>query len=247
MATTDFGRQAVIDDISREIAHDIDLDKDDAAPRISANSDDSITLYSMIDGEPRPGVLKIDAPRVLAKKLPDGKPAFWIEGMPGEPPERTRGQVKCMLHPDFDESEGPSGFDRHFVDGVGLTGRTCNLMAPDKNNVDKFKSVYDRDDHMAKKHKREWATIQAALTQAKGERDRDEDKQTRDAMLALAASATGQVAPIQQETVAVASPEAAGGNPAIDHECPTCGKSFPRIGAHRKLSMDAAHVAARGE
>ncbi len=249
MATTDIGRVAVIDKISRQVTTGIDLDGDDTPAQISSNSDEMVTLYSMIDGEPRP-ILNLDVPRVLRKVLPDGTPAFWHPDMPGSAPEYTRGQIKCMLHPDFDESEGPAQFDRHFIDGIGLTGRTCNLMAPDKSNVSVFKSVFDRDDHMAKKHRREWATIQDALQTASTQRYREEDRQTRQAMLSLAASASGQTppaVPIQQGDAAERVPTASEGNPAVNHECPTCGKSYPRIKAHIKLSMDADHVAARGE
>ena len=246
MVITDVGREALIDKISREVTTGLDLGGDDTPAQIKSNSDETTTLYSMIDGEPRP-VLNLDVPRVLRKVLPNGSPAFWHPDMPGSPPGYTQGSIKCMLHPDFDESEGSAGFDRAFINGIGLTGRTCNLMAPDKKNVDVFKSVFDRDDHMAKKHRREWATIQDALQTASTQRYREEDRQTRQAMLSLAASASGSPVPIQQGNAATGSPEAAQGNPAVNHECPTCGKSYPRIGAHIKLSMDAAHKAARGE
>ncbi|MEE8457513.1 MAG: hypothetical protein V3S28_05645, partial [Acidimicrobiia bacterium] len=230
MATTDIGREAVIDKISRQVTTGLDLGTDDAPAQISSNSDEMVTLYSMIDGEPR-SILNLDVPRVLRKVLPNGSPAFWHPDMPGAAPEYTKGQIKCMLHPDFDESEGPAQFDRQFIDGIGLTGRTCNLMAPDKANVADFHSVFDRDDHMAKKHRREWATIQDALQTASTQRYRNEDRQTREAMLALAASATGQAqsaattvstaaGPSATHTVSTDAervPTASEGNPAVNH------------------------------
>jgi|TARA_R100001530_G_scaffold17438_2_gene15071 hypothetical protein len=157
-------------------------------------NDDKITVYSMINGEPRE-VLKNDAPRLLAKKLASGGLAFWYEGMPGEAPAYAKGDVSCMLHPDFDESEGASGLDRAFIDTVGLSGRTCNMNAVDKNNRDDFRSVYDRDDHMAKKHRREWSTIQAAIETRDRNRERDERREDREAMQALAGAAVTQVLP----------------------------------------------------
>ena len=154
--------------------------------RLTANTDDKITIYSMMDGSPRE-VAKIDAQRVLMKKLPGGGPAFWAPGLPGSAPEYTKGALKCYLDPEFDETAGPAGVDREWIDAIGLAGRTCNMMAPDKHNQ-KFSSVYQREEHMAKKHRNEWKTIQGAIETKRREDEATERRLYNEAILALAQS-----------------------------------------------------------
>jgi len=240
---TDIAREAAIDRLGNEIDSDIQHDPDDTPARLSSNADQYVMVYSMLNGEPK-RVLKIDQRRVLGKMLPNGQPAHWAEGMPGEAPPYVKGKVMCMLHPDFDEEEGASGFARVYVDFIGLDGRTCNMMAPDKNNIDSFKSVYDRDDHMAKKHPREWETIQAALEKDREEMelrerrlDRAATKQQGEALMAMAASRSVQ--PSLEEEV-------------IHFICDIegCGSELDTdvgLVRHKRTTMDAAHVQARAE
>lgn len=156
---------------------------------VSSNSDEHTVVYSTQDGEPHE-ILKIDARRVLTKRV-NGRPAFWIPELGGEPPRRNVGEVRCYLDPEFDEKEQYDAIDREWIDKQGLRGRTCNMMAPDKNNQ-KFGSAFDRDDHMAKKHRREWATIQNALQRQRQDRYDREAQDTRKAMMTMAESITNQ-------------------------------------------------------
>jgi hypothetical protein len=183
-ANESLSREAIIKQIEEDIVTDVDLSAGETQT-VRANNE-KVTLYSMVDGAPRP-VLKNDAPRLLAKKLQGTTiPAFWVEGMPGEAPEYILGDVSCMLHPDFDELDGASGLNRAFVDEAGLAGRTCNMADQGKINRNDFKSVYDRDDHMAKKHRREWATIKDSQSARERDRDREDRRADREAMVALA-------------------------------------------------------------
>jgi len=176
--------------VNNAIDSGVALQKDEEQ-RLISNTDEKVTIFSTQNGEPRQ-ILKIDAKRVLNKRLSDGRPAFWMDGMPGKPPVYTMGTISCYLDPEFDESDGPAGFDRAWLDKIGLSGRTCNMMAPDKHNQ-KFRSVFDRDDHAAKKHRNEWKIIQDAIeknrlaTEAEERRlDREAQKAQSAAMLALA-------------------------------------------------------------
>lgn len=242
-----------------KLQHDIELGADDETT-ITSNSGDLVPVFSMIDGEQRL-VRKLDAPtqKVLLKNLPDGSPAFWAEGMPGSPPEYTVGNVHCMLHPDFDESENSvnlSGLDRAFVDTLGLDGRFCNGNAPDKNNRGDFKTVYDRDDHMEKKHPREWRTIQLGVERLSRESERAERQGATDAMLALAgrsgaSSATvteqpAEAAPVTADAVPNADLRSASPEGAKLEKCDVCGGEFERLASHKAQASSAAHVAARG-
>jgi len=170
----------------------VGLDGKEDTQTVSSNSDEHVIVYSTQDGEPHE-ILKLDARRALTKRLPNGKNAFWIPEMGGEAPPRTKGSVRCYLDPNFDESDNYYGTTRAWIDGIGLRGRTCNMMAPDKNNQ-MFTSDYDRDEHMAKKHRREWATIQAARERERTARYDRENRESREAMMALAQAAQGNVA-----------------------------------------------------
>ena len=246
MVTSDIARDAAIDRVGQTIGTGLDLGPDDVDATLSMLSlDKRVTVYSMLNGEPK-SVRQVDLRRVLQKTLPDGRPAHWAEGMPGEAPEYVRGQIMCMLHPDFDESDGPAKFARDYVDHIGLTGRTCNMMAPDKNNIDNFKSVYDRDDHMAKKHPREWRTIEAALEKAREElelnerrADREATQRQGDALMALAAGspATTQPEPAKEVIQLICDVE------DCDFESPT----DIGLARHKRMARDEAHQLARGE
>jgi hypothetical protein len=156
-----------------------------------------VTLVSMQDGLPRPPIPIAHARRVLRKKRPDGSPAFWIEGMPYQPPEPMKGSIKCMLHPDFDETDGPAGFGRELIESAGLAGVSCNQNARDKKNRDDFANVYQRNRHMLKKHPGYYRQIQDLLAERERKaadeqriEDRDFLRQQQAAIMALASGAT---------------------------------------------------------
>ena len=177
----------MVSDLSRNAALDQALDPGFAlgegeAFSVTSNSDETVTVYSMIDGTSRE-VLKIDARRVLQKTI-GGKPAFWIEGMPGKPPKTTDGTIPCFMHPNFEDKV--LGVDRKWVDSLGLAGRTCNMMQPDRPSRADFKSVFDRDDHMLHRHRREWDVIQRALATRETESNKANDTAFREALMALA-------------------------------------------------------------
>lgn len=152
--------------------------------RMTSNTDEKIIVYSTINGEPKP-ILKNDAMRVLKKRRPDGQLAHWIPGMPGNAPEYKKGNIKCMLHPEFDETDGPSRRDRAWIDKIGLSGQFCNMMNMDKPPRADFRSVFDRDDHMAKRHQRELSIIRAAEGREYQDKDSDDRKADREAILRL--------------------------------------------------------------
>lgn len=197
MVTTDFAHAAAV---KQALDTGLEMGEGDET-KVSSNTDRRVTVFSTIDGEPR-DILRIDAERVLAKRLPDGKAAFWFPGLPGTAPTYVKGEIKCFLSPDFDELDGPAGFDRTWLDSIGLRGRTCNMMAPDKGNQ-KFRTLYDRDDHAQKKHRNEWRVIQAALTKQREDRyeaerraERETQRVSAEAMLALAGRAvSAEVSP----------------------------------------------------
>lgn len=155
----------------------------DDTQTVISNSDEKMTVYSTTDGEPHL-ILKIDARRVLSKRLRDGRYAFWIPEMGGEAPKRIRGDVRCYLDPEFDES-AISGMNAEWVNSIGLAGRVCNMGDPSKN-IQRFKSAYDRDVHARTKHRVEWATIQEARERARQEKSDRDAREMREAMLALA-------------------------------------------------------------
>lgn len=176
-----------------------------------------VVLTSMVDGLPRPAIPRIHAKRVLSKMLPNGKPAFWIPGMPGEPPKPERGSIKCMLHPDFDEASGPAGFGREFVDEAGLQGFFCNRGDQSKQNRGDFQSVYDRDEHMRSKHNRQYEVIRKAQgTQEdideKTERqlDREATQARTEAMMQLVTGMASGVVPTEAPAINLEFLNAAG-------------------------------------
>ncbi len=133
----------------------------------------TVELVSMITGEPRE-VLRIDAPRVMRKRIPGTKdPAFWMEGLPGTPPAYKSGELMCLLHPDHP--------NREWIDSVGLAGRTCNMMDTTKYNRADFQSTYDMEAHMRRAHQREFSIYNDALAR----QERAEEKEWRQAQLGL--------------------------------------------------------------
>lgn len=194
----DFARNA---EISKALEQGPDagfsMGEGDTGIQIAAHTGAKFRIYSMIDGEPR-DVLRIDAERVLKKRLQDGRPAFWAEGMSGNPPEYKRGSVKCFMHPEFDEKDGPAEIDRAWIDSIGLTGRTCNMSDVTKPNKADFRSVYDRDAHMRRAHRDELRIIEAAKDRAQRQREAEDRRLDREAMLALAQSSVQARQPVAE-------------------------------------------------
>ncbi len=180
---TEFARNAEIDQALRSQA--LTLGEGDAPISVSAHTGAKVRVYSMIDGEPR-DILAIDAQRVMRKRLPDGRPAFWMEGMAGEAPPYRKGIIKCFLHPEFDEKGGPAGFDRTWLDSIGLFGRSCNMSDITKPNKADFRSIFDRDAHMRRAHPTEMRIITEAKETARVAREAEERRLDREAMLTLA-------------------------------------------------------------
>ena len=183
----DLGRQI---DIEKAIDPGFSMEPDETQ-RITSNTDEVVTIYptSGVDvGRPRQ-ILKNDARRVLLKRLPNGQPAFWMEGMSGSKPSAFNGTISCYMHPEFDETDGPAGFDRKWVDSIGLAGRSCNMSDTSKNNKADFKSPFERDEHVRTKHRREWAIIQSSIEAKRRQDELDERRADRQAMQALAGGA----------------------------------------------------------
>lgn len=132
----------------------------DALPLIDKTSTDRsmVTVYSTLTGDPHP-ILRIDLPRAIRTLRPDGKPAFWAPGMPGDQPKRNVGTLKCFLHPESAE--------RELVDSAGYTGRFCNDGDPSKNNRDDFQAISHKEDHEKRKHPGAWAAVERARRDAR--------------------------------------------------------------------------------
>lgn len=179
---SDMSRRAALNIIKGGLALEEGPQGDEVT--MTTTTDRVVTVYSMIDGAPR-SILANDFERVMLKRLPDGRPAFWVEGMPGDPPPAvTQGTLKCFLYPEY-EDEG-RGFDRAFVDSLGLAGRTCNMNnAMAKNRAD-FTTEFQREAHERSKHRDEHAVLEQGLARRERERERFDVEQTRAAMLALA-------------------------------------------------------------
>lgn len=144
-----------------------------------------VQLTSMRDGLPRPPIPRVHASRVLEKTLPDGSPAFWIQGMPYDPPVPQIGSIKCYFHPEFDETDGPAGFGRDFIDQAGLEGFTCNNKDNSKQNRGDFKTVMQRDAHMQNRHRRQIEAVEKAQGDAKEQAERSERRQQTETMMRL--------------------------------------------------------------
>ena len=165
-----------------------------------------VQLTSMRDGLKRPPIPRVHAERVLRKKLSDGSPAFWVEGMPYSPPAPQIGSIKCYFHPEFDEADGPSGISREFIVQAGVGDFTCNAGDLSKNNRGDFKSIMQRDAHMRSRHRRQLQAVEQALgnEQEQAERterqlDREYQRQQTEAMLRLLERQTGAPNPVLAE------------------------------------------------
>ena len=188
----DMSRAAAV----RQIKGDLDLVEGDDGDNVSMTSstDGTIVIFSMIDGAPRE-ILKTDFERVMNKRLEDGRPSFWHDQMPGDPPPEYRlGELKCFLHPEY--AEDGRHFDRAFVDAIGLRGRTCNMNNTNAANRADFPTWLDREDHERSKHSKEKGALELALARRQEDADRAERAQTNAAMLAMAGNVAAPAAPV---------------------------------------------------
>ena len=128
-----------------------------------------VTVYSTQTGEPHE-ILRIDLPRAIRTMRPDGKPAFWAPGMPGERPKRNVGTLKCFLHPESDE--------RELVDAAGYAGRYCNDGDPSKRNRDDFQALSHKEAHEKRTHPAATAAV-ARLRQQRREDQYDKQAQAQ--------------------------------------------------------------------
>ena len=118
-------------------------------------------------------------PAQLKKRHPDGTPVFTIQKPQVEP---RRGTLCCLLH--------PTDPNRALYDEFGLPHcRKSNLTSP-----------YMVEQHMAHRHKNEWATIQRekAETEKRQERERTE-KHQHDLVAAMAGRVAGSE-PVEPRT-----------------------------------------------
>lgn len=252
---------SLVQEAAIELALDnLDDKPDDTGLLVGSAVDEGqrVVLTSMIDGLTRPPIPRMHAKRVLDKRLPGGNPAFWIPGMPYEPPKPAVGSIKCMLHPEFDEEHGPAGFNREFVDDAGLMGFFCNRGDQSKQNRANFLSVYDRDQHMHSKHGTQLEIIEKAQgkqSDIEAQAERQLDREIQQATTAAILAAVGGEVPVAvteaspAETVTLPAVEVSENLPVAPvFTCDVCTKESPTrggIAAHKRLSKDAAHVEAR--
>ena len=174
-----------------------------------------VTVFSMITGEPHT-ILRIDRPRVLRTNIPGtNRPAFWAPGMPGRPPFRDAGTIKCLLHPESPE--------RAIVDALGFNGRYCNDGNMSNVSRGDFRNIVDRDQHMQRKHTAFWAAWERSRTERTAQEAIEVQRSTRDAMVALA-----------ERLVQGAAPQAASEQVPL-FECEDCDDVFQskrRLNAH---------------
>lgn len=136
----------------------------------------TIRLWNSKTGEPS-DLLISQLPDQLRKRFPDGTRVFVDD--PSKAGLQVRGTIKCHLHPEHE--------NREIYDRIGLAGRYC--APPDSGgvHVSNFRSEFDLLLHMQRKHKSEWAQIQANEDRIARERAEELQRETLRAMQALAA------------------------------------------------------------
>jgi hypothetical protein len=177
MATSDLAVDAALDAALGEEAGN--------SKTMTSNTDEKLAVWEVATGEKKE-ILKIDARRVLRKKLSDGRLAHWIPDFGGSAPVRSVGSIKCYLHPEFDEKTGASKMDRAFIDEIGLAGLNCNSGDPSNNNRGDFTSILQRDRHMRMRHSDAWQVILDARATAERNAEAEERRADREVMIALA-------------------------------------------------------------
>jgi hypothetical protein len=130
-------------------------------------SRDKVTLYSTIDGLPSQVLVNMLGKK-LAQKLPNGNLAWSrTQTVPYK-----QGEWKCLLH-----TENPR---RKEFDEIGLAGKTCT-----KSNI---ASAFEVRQHMLHRHHQEWQVME----EARAEREREEDREFRRALMAAQAPRRGR-------------------------------------------------------
>ena len=139
-----------------------------------------VLLYDTLTGVPS-RVLRYLVPGTLRKKRADGSPVFAVAPPANVP---ARGQHKCMLH-DTNPNRGA-------YDAMGLP--SCR-----KNNLP---NLFQVEQHMAHRHRVEWATIQRLEEREAAEAQRSYQRTIQETLMA-------------------------GMDKNLHHEtCPDCGQDF---------------------
>ena len=142
-------------ELDNPVIHRGDADTPPMVGRV-ASGPDYVWIYNH-EGE-RVRCLLNMAPQKLRQRMPDGKHRFTLAD-PGVRP--FKGTVKCMLHPDSP--------DRPHYKALGF--RECL-----KHNI---ANHHQLTEHMRKRHKQEWAAIEAE----KKETERQEDREFQKAIM----------------------------------------------------------------
>lgn len=158
-------------DLRSQIA---DLDNDaseiqfmDTSPRRVVD-----TVYSVESGEPI-NVLRYHLTEIMAKKLPDGRPAFTAR--PENAPVYKQGHVKCFMAKDSPAQEA--------LHAIGIY-KVCP--------AERLANDYAMQVHAEHKHRTEWRMYMAHLEGEERQADRARQQAQIDAMMAVAAAATGE-------------------------------------------------------
>ena len=123
---------------------------------------EKVRLWNTLTGEPS-DVLIYMVSKYLGRKRPDGKP-FWTL-REDQAPKAPRGTLMCLLHPDHPE--------REWLDSIGLQGRFCAINDAEQRHKANITSEFELAEHMRKKHRREWATIEREREKEEKEAEKD--------------------------------------------------------------------------
>jgi hypothetical protein len=192
--------------LEHSLAFDSSLGPDgeplDTSHITTLTGDSKVVVYFVPNGERRE-ILRNDAVRALMKMQPNGEPYFWMEGMVGERPVRLVGSIRCWLHPEFSFEDSEFAVDRAWLESIGMRGRFCNRMAPEKKNRADFDTMFERNEHARIKHRREFESIMAAIARREVEQDRADRTEATSAILTLAGGRqSAPPIPAEVETVA---------------------------------------------
>ena len=143
-------------------------------------ADDRRTLYHIATGEP------VEVPVALLSKTlmkrRQGKAAFSTTKPSGV--EYRQGDVMCFLHPDH-----PGYADLH---KIGLANRVCG--GGETPPAAHLASEYDRDQHMQRRHHREWEVMERNRERLEREEQNRMQREQLDAMRSIAGVAAGKKA-----------------------------------------------------
>lgn len=160
-------------------------------PRMTHTAEDRWPIWNTETGERV--LLPVNMLRKTLVKRRAGKVAFIAEAAdddgnpdgqrPAGVPVWVMGGVMCYLHPDHP--------DRKKFDAMGLSGRFCGDVTMGIPPAAHLASEYDRDQHMAHRHRREWGVIKNALEEEGKREDREIQRESIQAMMALAKQRQG--------------------------------------------------------